>query len=237
MRSDLKRCVIIGSGDYGKEVAWVIHDLNQAAREWNLLGFIDPPAVNKTQHCGLPVWHSYEAFRREHGPVFFACGIANPAYRAKECNDAEQHGFCPATLVHPTVVVAPGVSIGTGTIVGAGTVVAPDAVIGRHCAINVQATIGHDCSLGDFSVISPGARVLGHVTLMPRAFVGANAVIYQGLRMGEAAVLGAGSFLAKDLDAGQSAFGVPARSFLPASVSGPSAPEVAPNNRNEDSET
>jgi hypothetical protein len=50
-------------------------------------------------------------------------------------------------------------------------------VRGRHCAINVQATIGHDCRLGDFSVISSGARVSGHATLMPRAFISANAVV------------------------------------------------------------
>jgi acyl-[acyl carrier protein]--UDP-N-acetylglucosamine O-acyltransferase len=83
-----------------------------------------------------------------------------------------------------------------------------------HCAINDQATIGHDAVIEDFVVISPGARISGHVTLEEKSFVGSNAVIYQGCRMGAGSTLGAGSFLHTDLAAGQSAIGVPARVFL-----------------------
>ena len=214
MSSDLKPIVVIGASDYAKEIAWIIQDLNACTAEWNLLGFLDAPGTTKTTHCGLPVWDSYEEITNQFGHVFFACGIAKPATRARECGQATAHGLRAAVLLHPTVIQGPGVSIGEGSIIGARTVLAPDARLGRHCAINDQATIGHDAVIEDFVVISPGARISGHVTLEEKSFVGSNAVIYQGCRMGAGSTLGAGSFLHTDLPAGQSAVGVPARVFL-----------------------
>jgi sugar O-acyltransferase (sialic acid O-acetyltransferase NeuD family) len=213
MSANLKPIVILGAGDYAKEIAWVIHDLNACTPEWKLLGFLDAPGGMKATHCGLPVWHTYEEITNEFGPVFFACGIAKPAIRARECRQATDRGLRAATLLHPSVIQGPGVSIGEGSVISAGAVVGPDARVGRYCAINVQTTIGHDVLIEDFVVISPGARISGHVTLEEKAFVGANAVIQQGCRLGIGATLAAGSFLHTNLPAGQSAVGVPAKVF------------------------
>lgn len=200
-------------------MAWIVDDLNANGGEWNLLGFVDPTDSGKKEHYGRPVLGGYEAVDSKHGQVFFACGIGTAAIRSKECRHAEAMGWQPAALVHPSVIRARFVSIGDGSAIGAGTVIAPYARIGRHCAVNVQCTIGHDSLVGDFSVISPGARILGRVILENGAFIGANASVHPGLRMGSGATLGANSFLLSDLAPDQSAAGVPARSFTPAKAS------------------
>jgi sugar O-acyltransferase (sialic acid O-acetyltransferase NeuD family) len=210
-----KPVVIIGAGGYAQEVAWVIDDLNSTHPEWDFLGFVDPTESGRREHYGRPVLRGYEEAQSLCSQPFFACGMGTPSIRSKEAAYAENLGWQAATLIHPSVIRARCVSVEDGTVIGAGSVLAPYAQIGRHCAVNVQTTIGHDTSIGDFSVISPGARILGRVVLEDKVFIGANASVYPGRRVGCGATVGANSFLHTDLPAGQSALGVIARAFLP----------------------
>jgi sugar O-acyltransferase (sialic acid O-acetyltransferase NeuD family) len=212
--ADLKPIVIIGAGGYGQELAWLIEDLNALQPEWNLLGFVDPINPNSRQHYGRPVLGGYEAIPAICPTPFFTCGIGKPAVRQKEATRAENLGWKPAVLIHPSVIRAHFVSVGKGTVVGPGTILAPHARIGKHCAINMQTSIGHDSSMGDFCVISPGARILGRVTLEDLVLVGANACVYPGRHVGAGATLAANSFLHTNLAAGRSAIGVPAKVFF-----------------------
>lgn len=216
MSERCKPLIILGAGDYAQEVAWIVDDLNAAAPTWDLLGFVDPPASGRSEHYGRRVFAGYEAVRQLGLDLHFVCGVARPEIRLKECEYAESLGWVTAAVIHPSVIRARFCEVGTGTAIGAGTVIAPNARIGRHCAINVQATIGHDAVIGDYTVISPGVRISGHVTLEQRVFIGANASVYQGRSLGAGSRLGANSFLHADLPSGQTALGVPARPFLPA---------------------
>jgi serine acetyltransferase len=69
-------------------------------------------------------------------------------------------------------------------------------------------------------VISPGAQVLGRAVLENGAFLGANATVYLGRRVGAGALVGAGSFLLTNLDSGKSAIGVPASTFATGGATG-----------------
>jgi sugar O-acyltransferase (sialic acid O-acetyltransferase NeuD family) len=209
----LKPIVILGAGGHAQEVAWIIDDLNQRSAEWDLLGFVDTGNSGKKQHYGRPVLGGYEDVAERFGQPFFACGMGAPSIRAKEAGYAEQLGWQPAALVHPLAVRAKFVGVGPGTTVAAGCALGPCAQVGRHCLINTHASIGHDSCVGDFCVISPGARVLGNVILENEVFVGANASIYPGRHVGAGATLAANSFLQADLAPGLSALGVFAKAF------------------------
>ena len=37
----MKDIVIIGAGGFGREVAWLIEDINKVNNEWNIVGFVD----------------------------------------------------------------------------------------------------------------------------------------------------------------------------------------------------
>ena len=211
----MKPLVVIGSGDYAQEVLWVVDEINAAAPTWEFLGFVDPakPERKGQYHYDRPILGGFEDADDLPRGVFFACGIGTPAPRRKECARAEERGWQPATLIHPTVIAARHVEVGPGTIIAACTVLAPHARIGRHCAINLDVTLGHNSSLGDYCVLSPGARINGHVVLGEGVYVGSNATVYQGRRVGDGASVGANSFLLTNLEAGRSAIGVPAKPF------------------------
>jgi len=115
------------------------------------------------------------------------------------------------TAVHETSYVHQSVRIGCGSLICAGVVIQPDAEIGKHVIANTACSIDHDCTVGDFCHIAPGATLAGEVTVGARAFVGAGATIIQGLSIGADAIIGAGAVVTKDVLPGDKVAGVPAR--------------------------
>jgi len=209
----MKKLVILGSGGHAKEVLSAVDDINVREPVFDFLGFIDPGSPEKKGHCvyGRLVIGGYEAAPDLTSGIHFCCGIGTPLWRMKECLAAERLGWKPATLIHPTASVATNGRIGSGTFIGSGSIVGPDAIVGVHCSVNVHVVVGHDSSVGDYAVLSPGSKVLGGAEIGDLVFIGANAVVHVRRKMGRAALLGAASFLIEDLAPGRSAIGNPAR--------------------------
>lgn len=213
--------MIVGAGGYAQEVLWVVDDINDHSPAWDFLGFIDPIHIERKGQTLydrriLGGWDEVPKL----GEIYFACGIGAPASRKKECIEAELRGYKPASLIHPSVIVARHVQIGGGTVIGAGSILAPYATLGRHCALNLGVTVGHNSRMGDFCVLSPGAQLLGNTTLDDQVFLGANATVYLGRRVGMGSIVGANSFLVTHLGPGRSVIGVPARQLSRADGSG-----------------
>jgi sugar O-acyltransferase (sialic acid O-acetyltransferase NeuD family) len=208
----LKQLVILGAGGYAQELAWIVDDINSQMPTWDLIGYIEPRKQSKTGdrlHYDRPILGGWDDIAHD-GDIYFACGIGSPASRELECREAERRGFLPASLIHPSVITARHVEIGDGTVIGARSILAPYAVLGRHCALNLGVIIGHNTRIGDFCVLSPGAQLLGAAQLENKVFLGANATVYLGRRVGTGSSVGANSFLVTHLGPGASVVGVPA---------------------------
>lgn len=119
------------------------------------------------------------------------------------------------TLVHPRAFVDETVTLGPGTVVFAGAVIQPDAVLGAHVIVNTGATIDHDGHLADGVHIAPGVHLAGNVTLGRGAFLGVGVSVIPGRAIGAGSVVGAGAVVVRDLPAGVTAVGVPARVTKP----------------------
>ncbi len=115
------------------------------------------------------------------------------------------------SVVHPSAIVDPSVKLGDGSVVFAGTVIQPDATLGPHAIVNTSASIDHDCVLGVAVHIAPGSRLAGNVALGDGVFVGIGAVVIPGITIGAWTRVGAGAAVVRDLPAGVTAVGVPAR--------------------------
>lgn len=115
------------------------------------------------------------------------------------------------TAIHPSAVISKSVDIGDGTVGMAGAVINADSKIGKHCILNTQCSIDHDCTIEDFVHISPNACITGGVFIGEGAHIGAGAVVIPGLKIGAWAVVGAGSVVIRDVEPGEVVAGNPAK--------------------------
>lgn len=98
-----------------------------------------------------------------------------------------------------------------GFIICPGTFITVNVSIGQYFIANLNVTVGHDCQIGDFVTISPGANISGNVNIGDRAYIGTGAVIREGINIGSDSIVGAGAVVVKDVDPGTVVVGNPAK--------------------------
>jgi UDP-N-acetylglucosamine acyltransferase len=59
--------------------------------------------------------------------------------------------------------------------------------------------VAHDCIIGDRNIVANGTQLGGHVTIESYAVLGALSAIHQFARIGESAIVGAGSMVSQDV--------------------------------------
>jgi sugar O-acyltransferase (sialic acid O-acetyltransferase NeuD family) len=107
-------------------------------------------------------------------------------------------GNVHASVVSKSAYVDKSAHIGDGSQIAPMAVLMPGVELGKHCVVNVHASISHDCTLGDYATVSPGAHIGGKVKIGAGAFIGIGATVRDGVYIAEGAVIGAGAVLIHD---------------------------------------
>jgi sugar O-acyltransferase (sialic acid O-acetyltransferase NeuD family) len=210
--------VVVGAGGHGTEVASYVRQLQAAGEPVNLLGFIDDSRADSPLK-GVAMLGNVErllevAAGRKNELRYISALGSNAARKAlvERVESVALAKLRPWTLRHPAASAGnDAVELGEGSLLAPGAIVTARVHIGRHCILNVKASVSHDCVVGDFCNLNPGCTVLGSVTLGEGCFVGAGAVIREGVSVGAWTVIGAGAVVLRDLPGRVTAVGVPAR--------------------------
>ncbi|MDR3671932.1 MAG: hypothetical protein P4L36_13875 [Holophaga sp.] len=206
-----EKVIIVGFSGLGREVLWAARRAQAQSPHGSpeILGYTEKaPAADAPDD--LP-FLGIEGPRLLESATHFICAIGDNRIRKQVCARVEAMGLEPISVIDPSVLIGPGVTIGAGCYVAAGSILSPGVRLGRHALVNMECTIGHDARLGDFAQACPGVRVSGWVTLGEGALLGSNAVAAPRTTLGAWCTLGAASFAHRDLPAGATALGVPAR--------------------------
>jgi sugar O-acyltransferase (sialic acid O-acetyltransferase NeuD family) len=142
----------------------------------------------------------------------FFIAIGDNMVRGKVYDALAEKKLLPLNAIHPSSVIDPSAFIaGHEVMIAANASINPLATIGIGAICNTGCIIEHECVVGAFAHIAPGAVLCGNVKVGSHSFVGANAVIRQGISIGNNVTIGAGAVVVKDVPDGMTVVGVPAK--------------------------
>lgn len=204
--------VVVGAGGFGRETLDVIAALNSETPTWNVLGTVDdaPSQDNLTRLYALDVPYLGRVDDLPAG-VAVAVAIGDPWTRTQVATALAKRGHPFPTLVHPSSIVGSEFHHGEGLIMLGGVCVGTNVHLGDHVHLNAHSVIGHDVRLLDFVSVNPNATVSGECVVGPRTLLGASSTVLQQITLAEDVTIGAGALVSRDVTAGVTAKGVPAR--------------------------
>jgi sugar O-acyltransferase (sialic acid O-acetyltransferase NeuD family) len=203
---------IYGAGGLGREMALLIHQLNEKEKRWNLIGFFDDDKSGEVDK--LPVLGDKEALNLFSDTIAVLIGIADPVTKAELISEIQNPHIHFPPFFHPRCLPgSPTNSFGRGTVLTAGCILTTGITLGEFVVVNLQTTIGHDVQIGDYCSIMPSVNISGNVKIAEGVFIGAGATILQNLSVGAGAVIGAGAVVTHSILPGEKVRGVPAQKY------------------------
>ncbi len=212
MMADL---IILGAGGFGREASLLVEEINSSSPskdKWNLLGFIDEDRAKWGLVLrGYPVLGGFATLKDLPKEVRVISAAGNPVVKQRLVEKAFEQERQFATLVHPGIYLADDIVVGEGVIINKETVLTTNIALGDHVSINPGCGIGHDASIGAYSTLMWRVNISGAAVIEESCMLGTGTVVLQGKRVGRGTVIGAGAVVTRDLPAGSTAVGIPAR--------------------------
>lgn len=195
----MKDIVIIGAGGIGREVAWIIEEINEVKSTWNIIGFVDE---NSEMHGkilnGYKVLGGFDTLDKLEVKPYVVVAIANCKVK-KDIVEKLDGKFKFATVIDPTVRVGKYIEIGEGSIVYPGVILTVNTKLGNHVVVSGNCGIGHDTVIGDYSSVLWGSSFSGYDVVGSECFIGVGTKVVQGISIGNGSRVNAGMTVLKDV--------------------------------------
>lgn len=203
--------LIIGAGGWGREALAQMQSDEAYDKEWTVKGFLDsrPHMLDGFDCGGLSILGDPLSYQPQPGEAF-VCAVGNP--------QARQHYTQP--LIEKKALFIPirtrtnlnqRVHMGHGCFFSPHLSISPDVYIGDFVNIQTQSIISHDVYIGEYTQIGAMVFIGGNARIEKFSTIHPHATILPGIQIGEGAVIGAGSVVVKNVPAGATVFGNPAR--------------------------
>jgi len=213
---------LIGASGHASDVLSLIESLNRDApaehySHCQVVGLFhsDPASMDSRRFEGrgvdLLALDTLVGLAAELGDLRYIACVGYPSDRQDVAQSAAVVGLEPLTVVHRTAAIGTNVRLGTGVVILAQTSISPVASIGDHSYISHGALVGHDTIIGAYSSLMPGCSVSGDCTVGPGSTIGSNATVLEKIEIGAGATVGAGAVVTRNVAAGDTVVGAPAR--------------------------
>ncbi len=139
-----------------------------------------------------------------------------PSLREEAHQRALSLGFTRFTsVVDSTAIVPGGIFAGQGLFINANATLGGEVELDDFVTINRAASVGHHTVLETFATVGPGATIASQCRIGKRVMIGAGAVVAPNVKIGEGATVAAGAVVFREVEAGATVIGNPARLARP----------------------
>lgn len=206
-KTGVRDIVIVGAGGHAKVCIELLHAMGESVAY--CVGGPDSP----DQCLGVPVLRGDEnlGFLQSDGYFRLFVAIGSNVLRVRLADIGIEQGYHLVNAVSPQAIISPSARLGRGVAVMAGTVINAESVVEDLAIINTGATVDHDCRIGRAVHIAPQCALAGNVTVGNYTFLGIGCKVIPGIEIGEKVTVGAGGVVVSHLQAGAQAVGVPAK--------------------------
>jgi sugar O-acyltransferase (sialic acid O-acetyltransferase NeuD family) len=200
------KLILLGAGDLSREILAAALELKPdwpgGDISWKPVAFIDEDPGKIGQNFeNLPVIAYDELKRFNPSDVSFICGVGDPTSRVNMIMHLLQAfpraSF--ATIIHRSAVIMGGTAVAEGVYIGPHATVAIGCRVEAHVVLNFNVSIGHDCLIHSYAVVSPGCLISGRTEIGEKSFLGSGAITYPGIKIGVNCSISAGVSVARHL--------------------------------------
>lgn len=199
--------VIVGAGGHAR----VVVDILQQNGDYNIVGLVDE--TNVDGFWEIPIIGTDEniqdIFNAGARNAFVAIG--SNERRKRIISFLEGIGFKLINVISRSAIVSERIKLGTCIAVMPGAVINAGSVIEDGCIINTNASVDHECNLGNCVHIAPGTNIAGNVKIGECTFIGTGSCAVDGITIGANVLVGAGTVLIRDIEDNCTVVGSPAR--------------------------
>ncbi len=210
----MKNLILIGASGYGRDIAERVMVLPDYGKNIVIKGFL----VHKKEY--LNSLDSYPNYPPILGMVdnyviqeedLFLCTLGDVSEKKKVVLSLKERGAKFYTFIHPHAYVSKDAIIGEGTIILEMASIGSGARIGSFCLIQISSIIAHGNVVGDFSRIDCHAVSVGSAEIGESATIHTSAVLNHGVKVGDGAIVGACSFVIRNVKPKTTVMGNPAK--------------------------
>lgn len=208
----MKNLLIVGTGDFAREVYWHAQNSLGYGKEFLIKGFLEgniPLRPEAYKILPLSVYDNVANYKIEKDDVF-VIAIANTLAKIAIAKILEAKNAKFINLIHKTSMIADDAKLGKDVILCQFTTVSSNVTIQDHVMLNAYTSLGHDAILGKYSSCMGHVDITGHVVVGEGTYWGSGSRALPHSKIGDYAKVGAGSVVLRKVKAGQTVFGVPA---------------------------
>ena len=211
-----KPIIILGTGGNCIDILDAILEINARATQpvYTCLGFLDDRAdLWGASIQGLPVLGGLNMAAR-YPDSRFVNGIGSTRTYRKKLEIIASTGLALdqfETIIHPSASVSRMATLGRGVVILQHVTVASHARLGNHVMVLPNSIISHDDQIDDGSILAGGVCISGNVEIGPCCYLGSNSSVREYCKIGTGSLIGMGSVVLQDVEAGSVMVGNPAR--------------------------
>jgi sugar O-acyltransferase (sialic acid O-acetyltransferase NeuD family) len=207
-----KKLLIIGAGSVGKFIAY---NINQFTKSFEVLGFLDDDVTKHNSIiAGFPVIGFLDKLIEFSGKdIAIVFGIAFPSVKKKIFEQYQNLDFEFPNFIAKDVWISEGVTLGKGCIIYPGTTINYETVIDDFVIINMNCSLGHNCTIKSYSSLAPGVNLGGNTRIGNCVELGIGSSTIQGVIVDDFAKVGGQAMVITNIPKADIFIGIPAKSM------------------------